>query len=182
MTHHHPSMLTLSPPPTSSISSSAGLVGFARGITKGVDSSTLQIRHLQPGTRSASAVAKRLGRLGVARGLATSVRLEAAGRGVFLARRTRRTYEVLQTRLVSKDIGDLGVAAKPICGALSGAFAWFTTYASLQVAAVTGSSWAPKAAVAKQAVKPRVGMGPVAMVAAVALPIFDVVRRRHVGR
>lgn len=126
---------------------------------------------LETGTRSAMATAKRMGRLGVSKGAKTTARLAIGGRGIFAARRMKRTYEILKQKSTQVE-GCIerspSLSTRAACGALSGIVAWMTVAfgdLTFKTPARRGVLAAGPAGVAKLAV-----------VAAASLPLFDHLR------
>lgn len=126
---------------------------------------------LETGTRSAMATAKRMGRLGVSKGAKTTARLAIGGRGIFAARRMKRTYEVLKqksTQLEGRIERSPSLSTRAACGALSGVVAWMTV-------ALGDLSFKTPTRRSVLAAGPA-GVAKLSVVAAASLPLFDHLR------
>jgi len=138
------------------------------GIMSGIGANPPSHARLETGTRSAMATAKRMGRLGVSKGAKTTARLALGGRGIFAARRMKRTYEVLKQKSGSMD-RNLGraetLSTRAACGALSGVLAWMT---------VALGDFSFKTATRRSVLAGGpAGVAKLSLVAAASLPLYD---------
>jgi len=99
------------------------LDGFLHGVVSGVPLSSAR---LEIGTRSAMNTAKRVKRMGISQGLKSTARLEMCGKGIFMARRMKRTYELLKTQAGGQVGGRPSLETRAACGAASGVLSWVT--------------------------------------------------------
>jgi hypothetical protein len=160
------------------VSAAPGLTaGMVDGLCKelGANAAFYKARKFPIGTRTCLATAKRVVKLGMDKGAKATLRLEFAGKGIFFAKRARRSYELMKTKLAPSMEAKMTLGAKIACGGFSGVAAWVTMCLSdaLLFPSIAGNLTGKTTMRLPPAVAGPGGAVKVAFLAALFLPALD---------